>query len=82
MSKLPTNVDFLILRYQQIRENVHFVILRNNDGIYSTGTLANIPKQESTDGGWHLFGEQKFEKERAAVIVYNKLCRGVPVKIK
>ena len=57
-------------------------MLRNNDGIYSTGTLANIPKQESTDGGWHLFGEQKFEKERAAVIVYNKLCRGVPIKIK
>ena len=82
MSKLPTNAQFQILRSQQIRANVHFVMLHNNDGIYSTGTLVNIPKQESTDGGWHLFGEQKFEKERAAVIVYNKLCRGIPVKIK
>lgn len=82
MSKLPTNVKFLILRYQQVKENVHFVMLRNNDGTYSTGTLVNIPKQESTDGGLHLFGEQKFVKEHAAVIVYKKLCRGVPIKIK
>jgi hypothetical protein len=82
MSKLPTNAQFQILRSQQVRENVHFVMFKNHDGTYSTGTLADIPKQESTDGGWHLFGEQKFAKERAAVIVYNKLCRGIPVKLK
>jgi hypothetical protein len=82
MSKLPTNAQFQILRSQQVRENVHFVMFKNNDGTYSAGTLADTPKQESTDGGWHLFGEQKFEKERAAVIAYNKLCRGVPVKLK
>ncbi|RUS92903.1 hypothetical protein [Trichormus variabilis] len=82
MSNLPTNAEFQILRSQQIRGNVHFVMFKNNDGIYSTGTLVDIPKQESTAGGWYLFGEQKFAKERAAVIAYNKLCQGVPVKLK
>lgn len=77
----PTNTAFEFIRTSQIKTNAYFVLLRHADNIYSVGTLINIPKQESTQGGWSLFGETKFNTERKAVIAFNKLCKGISVKL-
>lgn len=78
---LPTNADFAILRSYAVRENAFFVLIKHDDGICSTGVLADIPKQEGHHGGWQLFGEIKYKSERAAIIAYNKMTKSTPVKV-
>ncbi|WP_138504427.1 hypothetical protein [Nostoc sp. PA-18-2419] len=71
---------FDLVKSEQIKIGAFFVILKHQDGIYSTGILIDNPI-EKNEGGWYLFGEQKHKKELAAVIAFNKLCASIPVTV-
>lgn len=71
---------FDLMRSEQAHIGTFFVILKHEDGIYSTGILIDNPEQKG-EGGWHLFGEQKFKTELAAVMAFNKLCASIPVTV-
>ncbi|MCL6753661.1 hypothetical protein KBT16_22900 [Nostoc sp. CCCryo 231-06] len=71
---------FDLIRSEQVKTGTFFVILKHQDGVYSTGILIDNPEQEDKRG-WYLFSEQKFKTELAAVMAFNKLCASIPVKV-
>lgn len=71
---------FDLIRSEQLKTGTFFVILKHEDGIFSTGILIDNP-DFLRESGWHLFGEQKFKTELAAVMAFNKLCASIPVTV-
>lgn len=78
MTNLKPN-SFDLIRSEQLKTSTFLVILKHEDGIFSTGILIDSPSAKG--GGWYLFGEQKFKTELAAVMAFNKLSVSIPVTV-
>ena len=72
--------SFDLIKTEQVKRATFFVIIKHEDGTYSTGILIDNPEQKG-EGGWHLFGEKKCRTELAAIVAFNKLCTSIPVTI-
>lgn len=77
--KPQSYATFDLIRSEHIKRATFFVIIRAEDGIYSTGVLIDNP--ENRESGWYIFGEERFKTESAAMVEFNRLCASIPVKV-